>query len=679
MSIKVKLMILFTSLIVFIAAGVGGLSIWNSSNTIEGEAELNLSSVAVESASLVNATLRQHTNFLEALAENSIITNEEDRIGYFNEIANKYEYIDFSFAGSSGQVESLTNHSEWTDVSGEAFFERAITGEPATSDVFLSVENQAPLVSYAVPVYENNQISGVLIGTKDASHLTDIIYEIKYGNYESTRGFIANKAGTFQAHPEYMLVEWQLNLIEMANMREMVEQGFIDEEEADFSVEPLGQLFEQRISQGEVGFGEHSFDGIRTLVGYAPVTGTDWVIVVEVDDHEIFQSLNELVISLIIFIVIFIIIGVASTYWVSHSMSKPIKAVTTELNKLANFDLQSKDALQKFEKRKDEIGKMIAALSKMQLNFVDLIKASRTLSGRVLTSSEVLTERSLLTERASTEVSQAIDGIASGAVEQAEDTEKGSSQVQELSDHMNNNLKQLIVLTKAIKEVTSLKEHGEKNLHELMDKTEANSKSIQDIKKIIVNTDESAEKIEAASHMIRSISEQTNLLALNAAIEAARAGEAGKGFAVVADEVRKLAEQSNTFTEEIVQIIQELISKTDHAVSTVGLVEEHAVIQTRSIEETRQQFGEMANVIENMQNSANQITNSSDQMQMKKEEIIGLINNLSAISEENAATTEEATASVDEQTSSIKEIARASEELAELATEMTKSIEQFKI
>ncbi|WP_062048396.1 hypothetical protein [Bacillus sp. JCM 19034] len=121
MSIKVKLVVLFTSLIMFIAVGLGGLSIWNSSNTIELEAESNITSIAYESAKLIDATIKQETSFLSAIAENSVITDEENRQAYFNELAKKYNYVDFSFVRSSGQVESLTTNSVWSNVSGEGF------------------------------------------------------------------------------------------------------------------------------------------------------------------------------------------------------------------------------------------------------------------------------------------------------------------------------------------------------------------------------------------------------------------------------------------------------------------------------------------------------------------------------------------------------------------------------
>lgn len=330
-------------------------------------------------------------------------------------------------------------------------------------------------------------------------------------------------------------------------------------------------------------------------------------------------------------------------------------------------------------KRKDEIGKITKALVTMRTNFVELIQSTGDISERVSASSEELTVTSQQASGAANEVANTIDDIASGANAQASDTEKGAVQVQELGDLVEKNQEYVASFIQSTEKVNNFKEEGLESLNDLIDKTEANSKSIEEIKNSILTTNSSAEKIASASQMIKSISEQTNLLALNAAIEAARAGEAGKGFAVVADEVRKLAEQSNQFTEEIVGIIQELTSKTENAVSTMDLVDENTKSQEQSLTMTNEKFTGIASAIENMKANLENIMQSSKGMEEKKEEIVNLIENLSAISEENAASTDEASASVEEQRTSMKEIANASEELAKLTEVMQESIAKFKM
>lgn len=173
--------------------------------------------------------------------------------------------------------------------------------------------------------------------------------------------------------------------------------------------------------------------------------------------------------------------------------------------------------------------------------------------------------------------------------------------------------------------------------------------------------------------------EQTNLLSLNAAIEAARAGNAGKGFAVVADEIRKLAEQSNQFTSEIDFVIQELTEKTG---SSVKAIEEVGVImesQTVSVNNTMEKFEGISNAIDEIQNIIKNLNDASFVMEGKKEEMIATIENLSAISEENAAGTQEVSATVEEQTASLDEIAGASDSLAILAENLQFEIGKFQI
>lgn len=179
--------------------------------------------------------------------------------------------------------------------------------------------------------------------------------------------------------------------------------------------------------------------------------------------------------------------------------------------------------------------------------------------------------------------------------------------------------------------------------------------------------------------MIRNIAEQTNLLALNAAIEAARAGDAGRGFAVVADEIRKLAEDSNKFTKEIEEIVAELIDKTNSAVTTMQEASVLMTAQTEGVEVTKTKFEGISTAIEKTKEALGMMNQTGEAMNLKKDEMIDIIQNMSALSEENAAGAEQASASVQEQTSSMEQIAEASEELAKLAEEMQRGIARFKI
>ena len=196
---------------------------------------------------------------------------------------------------------------------------------------------------------------------------------------------------------------------------------------------------------------------------------------------------------------------------------------------------------------------------------------------------------------------------------------------------------------------------------------------------VILNTNDRALEISSASNMIKSISDQTNLLALNAAIEAARAGEAGKGFAVVAEEIRKLAEQSNKFTEEIQEIVQGLTEKVTETVDIMELVGDTVSEQNDQVNETQKIFHVISGELDKNMNEMNRLNNSVNELERTKESLVGIIENLSALSEENAAATQEASESLNSQLYSAQEVASASASLSNMAQEMIEMISKFKV
>lgn len=498
---------------------------------------------------------------------------------------------------------------------------------------------------------------GAVSGSMYLSDITEMVETIRIN--DAGYGWILSNDGKILAHPNDEFVGKHLG--------ELTEYQQLDVTELEGQVSGYRRLV---IADQDV------------ILLNSQIKGTQgWNLMVEVDAAQLLSELAffRRAVGLIMLLAVFLslIAGLA----ISNNTVKPVKAVAEKLEKMATYDLttSTNESLDAYRNRKDEIGNMVRSSLRMQDNMVEILHKVLNASKNVAVAGNDLKTTSQQSAVAANEVAKTIEEIAQGASDQAQETERGASRVNELGLLIDHDQQCLHDLTFAAADMEKAKTEGLEALQYATEKYDESAQATEEIEQIIIETNSSSEDIRRASSMIKSIAEQTNLLALNAAIESARAGEAGRGFAVVAEEIRKLAEQSSQFTNEIDIIIHTLNDKTNTAVKTMERVTAVDKEQAKGIQETQDKFNKINEAILGVHKVIEELQLSGKEMEQKKQEIIAVVENLSAISQENAAGTEEASASVEEQTAAMDEIAQASQALSVLADDMNQAILQFRL
>ena len=388
------------------------------------------------------------------------------------------------------------------------------------------------------------------------------------------------------------------------------------------------------------------------------------------------KILNIILGMVIISVVITIAISTVGIVIANQSSGK-MRAIADELGSLSKGQLKLEIDQSSID-RNDEIGLLAEGAKTLSEKLGEVIKSTMEMSQELKRSGAELSDSADHASNASGQVSVAVEEISKGAASQAESVETAAGNTQNIGrdiEEVSDNCQQL---NGYASEMKASCEAAMDALTKLIEQSSQVQASVRDIGDTINSTNESAKEISKFSQAITDIASQTNLLSLNASIEAARAGDAGKGFAVVATEIGQLAIQSSNSAEEIKKIVDKLLADAEASVEVMERLNTSFEQQSEQLDDTKTNMQSMADNVDNVSGSADNIAEHVEKLSVAKDKLVEIISDLSAISEENAASSEETNASMQELNATFSVITESARKLQELATNMTDTISYFK-
>ena len=384
-------------------------------------------------------------------------------------------------------------------------------------------------------------------------------------------------------------------------------------------------------------------------------------------------------IKLLIFVVILQAIFIAFAVWMGNKIIGPISDVTDRLQVMATGDFRKNNTGDESAARDDEIGAMSRAMQKLQDSISNMMQQVKESSQQVAASAQQLNESSGQSAIASGQVADSIVNVAGSCSEQFTEVENAGGNTENLAKHMLDFENTIFHASHAVEQTKNSADDGEKKVTEAVKQMRLIEQTVSESARVIRELGAESNKIGAIVDAISQIAEQTNLLALNAAIEAARAGEHGRGFAVVADEVRKLAEQSSTSAGEIASLIGNIQDKAQKAVKVMEEGVEQVQNGAEAVNGAGTTFHEIAEMVSKVAEESAEMGRVIKILADNTSTISSAIEKISTMSRNVASEAQTVSAATEEQTATMHEIAGASQSLSEMAKSLEDSVSKFKI
>ncbi|MDO9229361.1 MAG: methyl-accepting chemotaxis protein [Syntrophales bacterium] len=568
-----------------------------------------------------------------ALAERALIKIKEgggERLSSVNIVGKDGIFI----ASSNSKVFKGTN------VSAREYFKTALKGTPNIGAVVISVTTGRVVCTAAAPVYGANgkTVTGVAMMAMEIKFLTDIVDNIKVS--KSGYAYLVDKSGLYITHPvkEKILKE---NISKIKGMETLVAES----------------------SGGKSGVVEYILEGIPKIAAFAPIPITGWTVVNSVPTEELYASSYLTRNVIVSFGVIFLVLASVFFFFFARNATRPLVDLVGAAQKIAAGDLSVEVTK---ESRRDEIGDLARAFAGMIQSLKDKAQIAQKIAGGDLTveaaslsdsdvlgnafSTMVATLRRQIEEivegvnvlaSSGSEIMASVSQLTAGAAETSTAVSETTTTVEEVKQTTDVSSQKAKHVAELGRKSVEISQTGLKSIEDTINGMNRIKEQVESIADMVVRLSEQSQAIGEIIATVNDLAEQSNLLAVNASIEAAKAGEQGKGFAVVAQEIRSLAAQSKQATTQVRNILFDVQKAISSAVMATELgsraVEEGVRLSTQAGEA----IDVLAQSVSESTNAAIQIAASSQQQLIGMDQVVSAMENIREAALQMASSTKQ--------------------------------------
>jgi methyl-accepting chemotaxis protein len=558
---------------------------------------------------------------------------------HFATIVEEHPYLSSLFLIDLNGQMSTTFSAEDINVSETGIFQRALESE----EIFISNPVQTPgadenSVLIIEPYFVEENLTMIFGGSIPLSVFNQMSTSMDINGEGS--GFIINENNYVIAHES---TEYQGNQL-------LLTAGGV-EMEALFT--------KMKSGASEVEF--YDLLGAERGVAFAPLESVNWSLAIQANNANVMAPIRTMRYMSLLIGIIAVIVGMVVAYYIAGYIARPILKLRDSAKIIAGGDLTETVKID----NDDEIGELADAFNMMVDNIKKLVVNINDSALRTDKTGEELKETAVETSNSIDNVAASVEEFSASIEEVAASAEEFASSSTEINENVQG-------ITDYTDQVNDLAESGleemQKTEREMEEVMAVSAESIDKIN----NLNESAGKINGIVNMISAIAEQTNLLALNAAIEAARAGEAGRGFAVVADEIRDLAEETKGSTDEIKSLVDNLQEEIEDAVGVINNTNDQIEMGANSVSETGKTFNNITDKIKDVVTQVRETADSVNELSKGSQDI-------SKVTEEQAVNSDQISDSVQKQSESMENLNQAVNSLTEMTVELKELVGEFKI